>query len=119
MLEQGPDIVKAFLRGMIRGFRFAKDEKNQDEVNGMVRRYQWERKLGWKGFDCALENSFGIFAKSYAKDCEVKGLDSVIEEEKIEGLLPETFSLEQVVRLGFLEEAAREVDRRFGVGGYE
>lgn len=119
MLEKNPQIVKGFLRGIIRGYRFAMDEKNLSEVNRLALSYQWEEDLGWHGFDPALRGSFGWVAKFLSHDGSVKGLDIVIAEEKAAGMLPKTFTEEQVARLQFQREVAEEIDAKFGPGGYE
>ncbi len=120
MLEQHPQIVKGFLKGIIRGDRFAMDEKNDMEVKRIVMSQTWVKDLGWDGkFDRKLEDSFGRTARSFLnRDAEVRGLDAVIADEKASGMLPKTFTVEQVVRLEFQKEAVKELDARFGPGGY-
>ncbi len=119
MLEQHPQLVKGFLKGIIRGYRFAMDEKNQAELNRIIMSYTWEKELGWDGFDPALQGSFSRAARFLSHDAGVKGLDIVIAEEKAEGMLPEEFTMERVARLEFQKEAAREIDAKFGLGGYQ
>ena len=118
MLDQNPQIVKGFLRGIIRGYRFAADEKNAEEVNKIVMSKEWEKEMGWDDFDPELKSSFGRAARFLSQDGGVRGFEIFLEEAKLDGVLPETFSEEQVARFEFQKQAAAEIDAEFGPGGY-
>lgn len=47
------------------------------------------------------------------------GFQQMIDEEKFAGKLPRTYSMDQVVRLNFVEEAAKELNAKYGPEGYE
>ena len=119
MIKQNPRIVKGFLRGIIRGFRFAADAKNEAEVTKIVMSREWEKDLGWDNFDPDLKGLFGRAASvAFSRDAGVRGLDIQIEQAKADGKVPDTFTMEQVTRLEFQKEAAAEIDAEFGPGGY-
>ena len=48
-----------------------------------------------------------------------KGLETMIAEDKAAGRLPQTYAMNQILRLEFMEEAAREIDARYSPGEYE
>ncbi len=119
MLEQHPQLVKGFLKGMIRAYRFGMEERNEAEVTKLVMSYSWARDLGWDGWDHELDGSFGRTARSFwNRDAAVKGLDVLIVAEKAKGMLPKEFTMKQVTRLKFQQEAAMEINAKFGLGGY-
>ncbi len=117
-IEKHPGAVKAFLRGMIRGYRFAKDVRNRAELDRIVMDHKWEKQLGWDNFDRTLQGDFGRVARFLGDDCAVKGLETLIAEEKLDGTLFRSFGIANVARLQFHQEAVMEVDARFGPGGY-
>ncbi|MFC1814625.1 ABC transporter substrate-binding protein [Thermodesulfobacteriota bacterium] len=120
MLTRNPETVKAFLRGLIRGYRFIKLKKNWPEVAKTVEEYKWERDMGWEDFDHALLKKQYALIKYVTSDGLVsrKGLETVLAQTKALRMMPEEFSLDQVLRQALAEEASKEIKQRFG-RGYE
>jgi ABC-type nitrate/sulfonate/bicarbonate transport system substrate-binding protein len=123
LVTQHPDALKAFLRGLVRGYRFVREKKNVAKVWKVIKEWRWEKakNFGWdEGFDPDWLKK-GFLYPNLAVDARVpvKGLERMMEELKSSGELPKSFSLEQVIRLDFLEEAIKEVDSKFGQGKYE
>lgn len=120
-IREQPDSLKAFLRAQLRAYRFLSDKKNLAEVLRLVKGRDWEKGKGWgwdEGFDPKIMDT-GYMYTLLPPDGMPTGLDVAISEEKASGTLPPSFKLEQVTRLNFVQEAAKEVDKKYGPGGYE
>ncbi|MFC1815476.1 ABC transporter substrate-binding protein [Thermodesulfobacteriota bacterium] len=122
MLEQYPEIVKGVLKGIVRGYRFARDSSNAERLKEMYLAHDWGRDgFGWGKFDDKLIDGMVGSARILPPDGRISmsGLDAVIAEWKASGKLPEDFSREQVLRLEPLQEAVGELNTKFGSEGYE
>lgn len=123
LVTQFPDALKAFLRGLVRGYRLVKDKKNVAEVWKIVSGWRWEKEKNW-GWDEGFDPDWirkGLLYENLAVDARVpvKGLGTMMKDLMSAGELPANFSLEQVIRLSFLEDAIKEVDAKFGKGKCE
>jgi len=121
VLAQCPEIVKKVLKGIIRGYRFARDPKNAQKVKETYLTYDWGRDgFGWGEFDETLVDGMVNSARILPPDGNVSqsGLNALIEEYKASGKLPIGYTKERALRLGPLQEAVKELDARFGPEGY-
>lgn len=122
MLDQHPEIVKGVVKGIVRGYRFARDPKNAERLKEMYLTQDWGRDgFGWGKFDDKLIDGMVGSARILPADggISLSGLDDVIDEWKAAGKLPDNYSREQVLRLEHLQEAVRELDAKYGPEGYE
>lgn len=122
MLAKYSQIVKSVLKGIIRGYRFARDPKNAAKVKEIYLTYNWEKDgFGWGKFDETLLDGMVRSATVLPPDGSVSlsGLDALIEEYKAWGKLPWGFAKEQVLRLEPLQGAVDELNAKFGPKGYE
>jgi ABC-type nitrate/sulfonate/bicarbonate transport system substrate-binding protein len=122
ILTEYSNIVKSVLKGVIRGYRFARDPKNAGEIREMYLAYDWGREgFGWGKFDGKLIDEMVRSARILPPDGSISlsGLDALIEEYKAWGKLSADFSKEQVLRLKILQEAVSELNSKFGPEGYE
>lgn len=122
VLAQHAEIVKSVLKGIVRGYRFARDARNAGRVREMYLTYDWGRDgFGWGKFDETLVDGMVNSARILPPDGSVSqsGLDALIEEHKASDKLPADFTKQQVLRLDPLHEAVRELNAKFGPEGYE
>ncbi|MBI4330137.1 MAG: ABC transporter substrate-binding protein [Chloroflexi bacterium] len=121
MIAQHPGTVKGFLKGLIRGYRFVKQERNWPEIVKMVNDYHWERDMGWENFDRSRLNTPYSLIEYIPYDGSVtrKSLEVVITQARGLGLLPEGVRVEQATKFEFVEQAAKELNEKFGPRGYE
>jgi len=120
-LTSEPDTTIKVLKGIIRGYRFARDAKNRDVIREMYLRYNWGKEgFGWGKFDEGLLEGMIDSARYLPADGSVneKGLSDIIAELKAQRVVGNDFSISQILRLSFVKQAARELDDRFGPGGY-
>ena len=122
MLEQYPDVVKGVLKGIIRGYRFARDSRNAKRLKDMYLTQDWGKDgFGWGKFDDKLIDGMVSSARILPPDGRISlsGLEDVIQEWKAAGKLPQDFNKEQVLRLEPLHKAVSELNTQFGPEGYE
>jgi hypothetical protein len=113
--------VKGVLKGIIRGYRFARDPKNAREIREMYLTYDWGRDgFGWGKFDEKRIDEMVRSARILPPDGRISlsGLDALIGEAKSSGKLPKDFTKQQVLRLETLQEAVSELKAKFGPEGY-
>jgi len=121
-LEQFPAVTIKILKGIIRGYRFARDPKNSAILRELYQTQNWGKEgFGWGEFDEDLLNGMVSSARILPVDgrISISGLEEIIDEWKISGKLPENFRKEQVLRLEFLKKAVEELNNRYGPEGYE
>ncbi len=120
MIKRYPNDVKAFLRAIIRAYRFLNKEENYLEINRIIAESA-EKGLGWEDMDYSKVEKHYLGFKILPANGNITkfGFQQMIDEEKLDGRLPQSYKMEQVVRLQFVEKAAKELDMRFGPGGYE
>lgn len=113
--------VKSVLKGIIRGYRFARDSKNAREIREMYLTYDWGRNgFGWGEFDEKRIDEMVRSARVLPPDGRISlsGLDALIKEAKASGKLPKDFTKQKVLRLETLQEAVSEMNAKFGAEGY-
>ena len=121
MLDQHPEIVKKVLKGIVRGYRFARDPKNAEQLRDMYLAQDWGKDgFGWGKFDDKLFEGMVSSARILPPDGSISlsGLDDVIEEWKASGRLPADFRKEQALRMKPLQEAVGELNTKYGPEGY-
>jgi hypothetical protein len=120
-LERHPDTIKRFLRAMIRSYRFVANEKNYGEIMKFCWRYPWEKDMGWDTIDREeIESEQAAYFRGLPEDGGIpkKALEVMIEEEKWAGKLPDSYTVDKVLRLELVEEALKEVNAKYGPNGY-
>ena len=121
-LAKYPQIVKGVLKGIVRGYRFARDADNAQKVRQLYLTHDWGRDgFGWGKFDEKRLDEMVRSARILPPDGSVSlsGLDAMVEEYKAWGKIPKDFSKEQVLSLDLLKEAVAELNAKFGPEGYE
>ncbi len=121
ILTRHPLIVKSVLKAIVRGYRFARDQKNAEKVREIYLTYDWGKEgFGWGNFDESLIDGMVRCTRTLPPDGGISksGLDAIIEEYKVWGKLPPEFNKEQVLRMELLQEAVSELNAKFGTEGY-
>lgn len=121
-ISRDPKETVKVLKGIIRGYRFARDKKNVEVIRKMYLTYDWGKEgFGWGKFDEALLDGMIASAQYLPPDGSLneRGLEDLIAEYKAWNKLPGNFTIGQVTRLDFVKQAARELNVKFGPGGYE
>lgn len=109
--SERPDTVKAFLKGYIRAGQFITKKENLDELWAIV------EKAGFLDNETDRKNfpvTAGGFAYRKAVDGTVPldGVEQAIKEAREEGRISNRLSVNEVVRLGPLHEAQKELGVR-------
>lgn len=122
LLNQYPEVVRGVLRGVVRGYRFARDPGNMERLRDMYLAHDWGKDgFGWGKFDDKLLSGMVSSARILPPDGSISmsGLDEIIDEWKASGKLPQDFRREQALRLEFLHEAVNDLNARYGPEGYD
>jgi ABC-type nitrate/sulfonate/bicarbonate transport system substrate-binding protein len=107
-VAEHPDVLKAFLRGMIRSCRYVLDPANGPEFKEMILRAGFlTTESEQKSFDDLLGGWQGRGTRDLALPRE--GVDLIASEEQKSGRLSPAFQVEDVLRLHVLAEAQREL----------
>lgn len=118
-LAGNADRVAAFLRAMIRGYRFLRDEAQYGPAMAIVRKHVTDAGLGFPpGVTEHFMTShyFGFKQMPHAGSVSAPSLQRYIDEEATEGRLPAGLRAASVLDPAPAERAAREIDRRYGPG---
>ena len=121
MLSQYPGIIKGVLKGIVRGYRFARDARNAERLRDMYLAQDWGKDgFGWGKFDNKLLDGMVSSARILPLDGSISltGLEDIITEWKASGRLPGNFTKQQVLRLETLGQAVSELNAKFGPEGY-
>ncbi len=121
MLEEHPEIVKGVLKGIVRGYRFARDSKNWQTLTELYLAQDWGKDgFGWGKFDDKLFQGMVASARILPADGSISmtGMEDVVAEWKISGRLPKDYNWKQALRLDPLQEAVRELNAAYGPEGY-
>jgi ABC-type nitrate/sulfonate/bicarbonate transport system substrate-binding protein len=121
MLNKHPDIVRGVLKGIVRGYRFARDPKNMERLKDMYLAQDWGKDgFGWGKFDDKLLDGMVSSARILPPDGSISltGLDDVVEDLKASRKLPLDFNKNRALRLDPLQEAVRQLNTQFGPEGY-
>lgn len=122
MLDEYPGMVRGMLKGIIRGYRFARDPRNSERLRDMYLAEDWGKDgFGWGTFDDKLLNGMVSSARILPPDGSISivGLEEIIDEWKLSGKLPQNFRREQALRLEYRDEVVKELNARYGPEGYE
>lgn len=103
-----PDVVKAFLKGMIRACNYVLDPANRDRFIEIIRAGGF---LGTDEQQRNYDNLFESWEVRVSRDLTLprEGIDRIVLEEQRAGNLPRDFQVEDILRLGPLVEAQREL----------
>ena len=115
MIKQHPATVTAYMKGMIRAHRFYRDMPRNFE-------YMVDLDKRLRAVDVTPEErtgDIGMTPEKLAKDpfpidgrLPVEGLEIILAQEKKAGNIPESFTLDNMAKLEFTEQANRELDAR-------
>ncbi|MFB3886802.1 MAG: ABC transporter substrate-binding protein [Thermodesulfobacteriota bacterium] len=120
-ISEYPKETIKVLKAVIRGYRFSRDKKNTERIKKMYLTYDWGKDgFGWGKFDPALLDGMIASAQYLPSDgsFNARGMEDLIKEYKAWGKIPKNFTLERVTRLEYAQQAAKELDKKFGVGRY-
>ena len=121
VLAQYPGTVKSVLKGVVRGYRFARDPRNAGSLRELYLSANWGKEgFGWGKFDDTLIDGMVNSSRILPPDggITITGMEALIEEFKRSGKLPLDYTKERVLRLELLQEAASGLNARFGPEGY-
>ena len=118
-LARHPDRLGAFLRAMIRGYRFLRDEARYQDSMAIVRRYVTDAGLGFPpGITDHFMGShyFGFKQMPHDGGVSAASLQRYIDEEAMEGRIPAGLKAGAVLASDTVQAAAAEIDHRYGLG---
>ncbi len=106
MVNDHHDIVKAFIKGIIRGNRFFLDKKNRQEITAIV------QEAGFVIEDQQLFDS--IFDSLYTRippNCHLplEGIEQAIKEQIAAGQIGKNITADKIVKIKPLQEAQKEL----------
>lgn len=103
-LEKNTDVVVAYLKSMIKTFRFVKEKKNRDEC------LEIGTRNGLKNQEYAAAQ-YDLFTQAYPDDSEITlvGIQRIADELKAAGQLPESYQPRDALRLEPLQRARKEL----------
>ncbi len=113
------DRLGAFLRAMIRGYRFLRDEAQYGGAMAIVRKYVTDEGLGFPPGvtdHFMASHYFGFKQMPHDARVSVANLQRYIDEEALESRVPGGLRAEAVLDPVPAAAAAAEVDRRYGSG---
>ena len=122
LLAQYPQTVMSVLKGIVRGYRFARDPRNAGRLRELYLGVNWGKEgFGWGKFDDTLIDGMVNSSRILPADggVSITGLEALIEEYKYSGKLPLDCTKAPLLRLEFLQEAVRGLNTKFGPEGYE
>ena len=106
MLDQHPDTVKAFLKGMIRAWRFLDDPANDAEAARILKKHEipfdeakWSQLI-------AIQREFWPAPDGTVNE---KGVEVILKREQEVGRVPADYTIEQLLRLEPLKAAQQEM----------
>ena len=118
-LSRDPDRIAAFLRSMIRAYRFLRDEAQYQEAMSIVRRFIMDEGFGFPpGITEHFMGShyFGFKQMPHDGGVSAASLQRYIDEEAMEGRIPAWLTAAAVLETDGVQQAAAHVDRRYGLG---
>jgi len=109
-LQKQSEAVVGFLKGIIRAYRFMKDTANHPEMMEIIRNSDLE-------FEADMDQ--GMWEEEYPlipgipADGSInrKGLEVILQEEKALGRVSQSMTADQILRLEFVQQALRELER--------
>lgn len=118
-LAQAPEQVAAFLRAMIRAYRFLRDEAQYRRAMEIVRKHVTDEGLGFPpGITDHFMSThyFGFKQMPHDGGVSEASLQRYVDEEAMEGRVPTGLRAAAVLDAGPVRRAAAEIDRRYGTG---
>ena len=113
------DRLSAFLRAMIRGYRFLRDETQYSAAMAIIRKHVTDEGLGFPpGITDHFMSShyFGFKQMPHDGGVSAASLQRYIDEEAMEGRLSEAVRAASVLDPVPAEQAARAINARYGSG---
>lgn len=103
VLEKYPETTKRFLKAVIRGMYFAKNNKQEAIKTGFA--------AGMKGEADIVNRSYDLFIPGYAVDLSVAtdGIQIMLDEDIRSGVVDKKFTLERVIDDRILKQAQQEL----------
>lgn len=120
-LDAHPEQLAAFLRAMVRGYRYLRDPANYQAAMAMLRRHITDPGLGFPPgiTDHFLgEHYFGFRQMPHDGGVSRASFERYIEEEAGEGRLPSGLDAASVLVEEPVTAAAEAIDMRYGRGAY-
>lgn len=107
-VREHPDVLKAFLKGMIRGCNFVLDPGNRPRFETII------REGGFLADERERRNYDGLYESwnsRVSRDLTLpqEGIDRIVTEEQRAGKLPPSFNVEGALRLDALHQAQLEL----------
>jgi ABC-type nitrate/sulfonate/bicarbonate transport system substrate-binding protein len=106
--HEHPDVLKAFLKGMIRGCNFVVDPKNKPRFEAIVREGSFlENERERRNYD----GLYHSWETRVSRDLTLpqEGIDRIVVEEQRAGRLPPSFNVAEALRLDALHQAQLEL----------
>ena len=119
ILAQRAGELSGFLRAMIRGYRFLRDEAQYRRSMEIVRKYVTDEGLGFPpGITDHFMSAhyFGFKQMPHDGGVSADSLQRYIDEEALEGRVPPGLRAGAVLDAELAQGAAREIGRRYGAG---
>jgi ABC-type nitrate/sulfonate/bicarbonate transport system substrate-binding protein len=109
-LRQQSRAVIGFLKGIIRAYRFMKNTANHPEMMEIIRNSDLE-------FEADMDQ--GMWEEEYPLipgipadgSINTKGLEVILNEEKSLGRVSQSMTVDQILRLEFVQQALKELER--------
>jgi NitT/TauT family transport system substrate-binding protein len=103
VLEQYPETSKRFLKAVIQGMQFAKNNKQEAIKIGFA--------AGLKGDPDVVDRSYDLFSPGWAVDLSVAydGIQIMLDEDIRNGLVDKKFTLDRVIDDRILKQAQQEL----------
>ncbi|HTN73479.1 MAG TPA: ABC transporter substrate-binding protein [Methylomirabilota bacterium] len=110
VLEKYPETTKRFLKAVILGMQFAKNNKQEAIKTGYA--------TGLKGEPDIINRSYDLFSPGYAVDLSIAadGIQIMLDEDIRSGIVDKKFTLDRVLNDRLLKQAQQELrkDGRLG-----
>jgi len=106
-----PELLKGFLKGMIRGCRYVLDDKNRERFKEII------IAAGFMTTERERQSFDGLLTAWHERisvdlSIPIDGVELIVNEQKQAGSLSPSFKTEDVLRLNALHEAQRELAGR-------
>jgi ABC-type nitrate/sulfonate/bicarbonate transport system substrate-binding protein len=107
LLEEHPDTVVAFLKGMIRAWQYIQDPANEQEILQILEGVESNVDVVSDAWTEALDIQRGLMTTDGSLDLD--GVDVVLDREQRFGRVPGEYTSDRVLRLELLEQAQQEL----------
>jgi ABC-type nitrate/sulfonate/bicarbonate transport system substrate-binding protein len=105
LLDNNPDTVKAYLKGVMRSIQFIKMKENEAELARIM------REAGYKIDDAQWPKVMEIVRGLLSEDIApvTAGIELAIKREREAGRVPDDYTLDKLLRLDPLKQAQKEL----------